>query len=358
MIQSIFVKDPIAPSYEIGANSPPFIIAEVSCNHNGAIERAFEIIEAAAKVGAHAVKFQTYTADTMTLDINEGEFAITDEKSLWKGYNLYKLYEEAHTPWAWHKALFDKVRTLGMIPLSTPFDATAVDFLEKEVNPGIYKVASFENTDIPLIEKVARTGKPMIISTGMATAQELEESVKAAQNAGCKDLILLQCTSAYPSDAQDANLATMADMRDRFGVQIGLSDHTLGLAVPLVAVALGATVIEKHFTLCRADGGHDSAFSLEPSELEDLVIESKRAWQAIGKVSYGPSSPKEEKSLVYRRSLYIVEDVKAGEQLTEKNVRAIRPGLGLKPKYMKELLGKVATADLKKGTALKHEHFK
>lgn len=358
MTHSILIKDPVAPSYEIGQNNAPFVIAEVSCNHNGALERAFEIIEAAAKAGAHAVKFQTYTADTMTLDINEGEFAISDEKSLWKGYNLYKLYEEAYTPWEWHKALFAKVREYGMIPLSTPFDATAVDFLEAECQPAIYKVASFENTDIPLIEKVAKTGKPMIMSTGMATAEELAESVTAAKNAGCKDLILLQCTSAYPSDAEDANLATMADMRERFGVQIGLSDHTLGLAVPLVAVALGATVIEKHFTMRRADGGHDSAFSLEPQELEDLVVESKRAWQAMGKVSYGPSSPKEAKSLVYRRSLYIVEDVKKGETLTEKNVRAIRPGLGLPPKHFKTLLGKTATADLKRGTALKHEHFK
>ena len=357
-MSQIIVNDPVVESYSIGPDSAPFIIAEVSCNHNGDINRAFEIIEAAAKAGAHSVKFQTYTADTMTLDINEGEFAITDEKSLWTGYNLYKLYQEAYTPWEWHKALFDKVREFGMIPLSTPFDATAVDFLEKEVNPGIYKIASFENTDIPLIEKVAKTGKPMIISTGMATSEELEETVTAAKNAGCKELILLQCTSAYPSDAEDANLATMADMRERFGVQIGLSDHTLGLAVPLVSVAMGATVIEKHFMLRRADGGHDSAFSLEPKELEDLVVESKRAWQAIGKVSYGPSSPKEEKSLVYRRSLYIVEDVKAGDTLTEENVRAIRPGLGLKPKYMKELLGKVATADLKRGTALKHEHYK
>lgn len=229
-----------------------------------------------------------------------------------RGINLYKLYEEAHTPWKWHQALFDKVRKHGMIPLSTPFDATAVDFLEEECNPGIYKIASFENTDIPLIEKVAKTGKPMIISTGMATVEELEESVKAAKDAGCKDLILLQCTSAYPADPEDANLSTMADMRKRFDTQIGLSDHTLGLAVPLVSVAMGATVIEKHFTLCRADGGHDCAFSLEPAELKDLVIESKRGWQAKGKVSYGPSSPKEEQSVVYRRSLYVTQPIKKG----------------------------------------------
>lgn len=343
---------------KIGPNHEPFVIAEVSCNHNGSIERAFDIIEAAAKAGAHAVKFQTYTADTMTIDIKEGEFLISDEKSLWKGYNLYQLYQEAYTPWEWHKALFDKVREHAMVPLSTPFDATAVDFLEKEVNPSIYKIASFENTDIPLIEKVAATGKPMIISTGMASIEELEETVAAVKNAGCEDLILLQCTSAYPSEAEDANLATMADMRKRFDVQVGLSDHTLGLAVPLVSVALGATVIEKHFTMRRADGGHDSAFSLEPQELEDLVVESKRAWQTIGEVKYGLNTPKEKQSSMHRRSLYIVEDVKEGETLTEENVRAIRPGLGLKPKYMKELLGKVATADLKRGTALKHEHYK
>lgn len=356
-MKSIVVNDPVVKSYEIGSDSAPFVIAEVSCNHNGALERAFEIIEAAAKTGAQAVKFQTYTADTMTIDIDEGEFAIQDEKSLWKGYNLYKLYQEAYTPWEWHKPLFDKVRECGMIPLSSPFDATAVDFLEKECQPGIYKIASFENTDIPLIEKVAKTGKPMIISTGMATAEELEESVQAARDAGCNEIILLQCTSAYPSDAEDANLATIPDMRERFGVQVGLSDHTLGLAVPLVATALGATVIEKHFTLRRADGGHDSAFSLEPQELADLVNESKRAWQAQGKVTYGMNTDKEKQSYLHRRSVYVVQDVKKGETFNAENVRAIRPGLGLPPKHMKTLIGKAAATDLKRGTPMKEEYI-
>lgn len=356
-MKKITVKDPVVNSYDIGPESPPFVIAEVSCNHNGDLERAFEIIEAAAKAGAQAVKFQTYTADTMTIDINEGEFTIQDENSLWTGYNLYQLYQEAHTPWEWHKPLFEKVREHGMIPLSSPFDATAVDFLERECQPGIYKIASFENTDIPLIEKVAQTGKPMIISTGMATAEELEESVQAARDAGCEDIILLQCTSAYPSDAEDANLATIPDMRERFGVQAGLSDHTLGLAVPLVAVANGATVIEKHFTMRRADGGHDSAFSLEPAELADLVTESKRAWQAIGKAIYGMNTEKEKQSYLHRRSLYAVADISKGEIFTEKNVRAIRPGCGLPPKYIKTLMGRPATSDISRGTPMKGEYI-
>ncbi len=343
--------------HTIGEGHAPFIISEVSCNHNGSLERAFEIIEASAKAGAHSVKFQTYTAETMTLNINEGDFAITDEGSLWKGYSLYNLYEEAYTPWEWHQALFEKVRSLGMVPLSTPFDATAVDFLEEECAPEIYKIASFENTDIPLIEKVARTGKPIIISTGMASIEELDETVAAARAAGCKDLILLKCTSSYPSTAKQANISTMADLRERYGVQVGLSDHTLSNTTAIAATALGATVIEKHVMMKRSEGGHDSAFSLEPHELEELVTETKSAWESLGAPSYGVTCQKEEESVKHRRSLYIAADIKKGDIFTAQNVRAIRPGLGLPPKHYHNILGKPAMCDLKMGTAMKMEHF-
>jgi pseudaminic acid synthase len=334
----------------IGDRQPPFIIAEMSGNHNQSLERALQIVEAAAKSGAQALKIQTYTPDTMTLDLDEREFHISDQNSLWSGTSLYKLYGEAYTPWEWHKPIFDRARDLGMIAFSTPFDNTAVDFLESLDVP-CYKIASFENTDLPLIRRVASTGKPLIISTGMATVAELDETVRTARDAGCKDLILLKCTSTYPATAQNTNILTIPHLRELFGCEVGLSDHTMGLGVSVASVALGATVIEKHFTLNRADGGVDSAFSMEPNEMAQLVAETERAWQALGAVSYGPIEA-EKKSLQYRRSLYIVQNIKAGDVLTKDNVRAIRPGLGLPAKYLDVVLGKSVKQDIERGTAL------
>lgn len=342
--------------YTIGLNHPPFLIAEMSGNHNHSLDRALAIVDAAAASGAHALKIQTYTPDTMTLNLSENEFFISDSKSLWKGRSLYDLYAEAMTPWEWHKPIKDRCDQHGMLFFSTPFDFTAVDFLE-ELNVEFYKIASFENTDIPLIKKVAKTGKPMIISTGMATEEELAETVKAAKEAGCKDLILLKCTSAYPSTPKEANLMTIPDFRKKFDVEAGLSDHTMGIGVGIASVALGATVIEKHFTLARAEGGVDSAFSMEPAEFKLLVEESTKAWEALGKISYERSET-EKKSLVFRRSLYISEDMKAGDTLNEKNLRAIRPGLGLAPKYYEELLGKKVIFDVKKGTPVTFDLIK
>ena len=335
---------------EIGTGCGPFIIAEMSGNHNQSLARALEIVEAAAKTGAHGFKIQTYTPDTMTLDLNHGEFFISDPNSLWAGTSLYKLYGQAYTPWEWHKPIFDRARELGIIAFSTPFEATEVDFLETLDVP-CYKVASFENTDLPLICCMAATGKPLIISTGMATVAELDETVRATREAGCKDLILLKCTSAYPATADNTNLLTIPHMRELFGCEVGLSDHTMGVGVSVASVALGATVIEKHFTLNRADGGVDSAFSMEPAEMAQLVVETERAWQALGKISYGPTEA-EKKSIVFRRSLYVVQDLKAGDVLTSENVRAIRPGLGLPTKYLEELLGKAVKQDVKRGTAI------
>ena len=334
----------------IGTNYPPFIIAEMSGNHNKSLERALEIVEAAAKAGAHALKIQTYTPNTMTLDLDEREFHISDPKSLWTGTSLYKLYGQAYTPWEWHKPIFDRAQKLGMIAFSTPFDATSVNFLESLDVP-CYKIASFENTDLPLIRLVAATGKPLIISTGMASIAELDDTVKAAREAGCKNLILLKCTSTYPATASNTNILTIPHMRELFGCEVGLSDHTMGVGVSIASVALGATVIEKHFTLNRNDGGVDSSFSMEPIEMEQLALETERAWQAMGQVSYGASEA-EKKSIVFRRSLYIVKDLKAGDVLTIENVRAIRPGLGLATKYLDVILNKTLKRDVVKGTAL------
>lgn len=335
---------------KIGPDQPPFIIAEMSGNHNQSLERALEIVDAAAKTGAHALKIQTYTPDTMTLDLDEREFHISDPKSLWVGNSLYKLYGEAYTPWEWHKPIFDRARELGIIAFSTPFDDTAVDFLES-LNVPCYKIASFENTDLPLIRRVAATGKPLIISTGMASIAELDDTVKAARKAGCKDLILLKCTSTYPATASNTNILTIPHMRELFGCEVGLSDHTMGVGVSVASVVLGATVIEKHFTLNRADGGVDSTFSMEPAEMTQLVVEAERAWQAMGKVSYGATEA-EKKSIVFRRSLYVVKDLKAGDVLTKENVRAIRPGLGLPTKYLSVVLGMIVKKNMKRGTAL------
>jgi len=325
----------------------------MSGNHNQSLDRALEIVEAAAKTGAHALKIQTYTPDTMTLDIDEREFHISDPNSLWAGNSLYKLYGEAYTPWEWHKPIFDRARELGIIAFSTPFDDTAVDFLESLDVP-CYKIASFENTDLPLIRRVAATGKPMIISTGMASIAELDDTVRAAREAGCKDLILLKCTSTYPAMASNTNILTIPHMRELFDCEVGLSDHTMGLGVSVASVALGATVIEKHFTLKRADGGVDSTFSMEPAEMTQLVEESERAWQALGKVCYGVTEA-EKKSIVFRRSLYVVKDLKAGDILTKDNVRAIRPGLGLPTKYIDLVIGKTVKKSVARGTALSWE---
>ena len=335
--------------HRIGPDAPPFIIAEMSGNHNQSLDRALKIVDAVAKTGAHALKIQTYTADTMTLDLREGEFFVADKNNLWQGRTLYELYAEAHTPWAWHAPIFERARMHGMIPFSTPFDATAVDYLEN-LDVACYKIASFENTDLQLIRKVAATGKPMIISTGMADLAELDETVRAARAAGCKDLVLLQCTSTYPATPLDSNLRTIPHMREAFGCEIGLSDHTMGIGVSVASVALGATVIEKHFTLNRADGGVDATFSMEPAEMAMLVAESERAWQGLGRIQYGPASANEATSRGYRRSLYVVCDMAAGEAFTPDNLRAIRPGSGLPTKFYDQLIGKHVSKPLKRGT--------
>jgi pseudaminic acid synthase len=337
-------------SRTIGPDAAPFVIAEMSGNHNQSLEQALRIVDAAAEAGAHALKLQTYTADTMTLDIAEGEFFIQDPNSLWAGSSLYSLYEKAHTPWEWHAPIFARAKALGMLAFSTPFDETAVDFLESLDVPA-YKIASFENTDIPLIRRVAATGKPIIMSTGMASIAELAESVRAAREAGCQDLVLLKCTSTYPASPLNSNVRTIPHLRDLFGCQVGLSDHAMGVGVSVAAVAMGATVIEKHFTLSRADGGVDASFSLEPTELASLVIETERAWQGLGGVHYGPTLA-EQKSLVFRRSLYVVRDIAEGEAFCADNVRAIRPGLGLAPKHIDTVIGRTARRSLKRGTAL------
>jgi pseudaminic acid synthase len=337
----------------IGLGHQPFIIAEMSGNHNQSLERALALVEAAAKAGAHGLKLQTYTADTMTLDLDEGEFHIANLNSLWNGTSLYKLYQEAHTPWEWHEPIFKRAAELGIIAFSSPFDATAVDFLETLEVP-CYKIASFENTDLPLIRKAAATGKPMIMSTGMASIAELDEAVTAARGAGCKDLVLLKCTSNYPSTPENTNVATIPHMRQLFGCEVGLSDHTMGMGAAIAAVALGASVVEKHFTLRRADGGVDSAFSAEPEEINALVIETERAWQAIGAVRYG-ATESEIKSRAYRRSIYITRDMKAGEVLSPENVRIIRPGRGLAPAEFERVMGRTLRKDAKRGTPLSWE---
>lgn len=335
---------------KIGLDASPFVIAEMSGNHNQSLTLALEIVDAAARAGAHALKLQTYTADTMTLDLSEGEFFINDENSLWKGKSLHDLYQLAHTPWDWHQPIMQRARDLGMLCFSTPFDDSAVDFLESLDVPA-YKIASFENTDLPLIRRVAATGKPMIISTGMATLAEIDDAVRAAREAGCRDLVLLKCTSTYPATPENSNVLTVPSLRSLFGCEVGLSDHTMGVGASVAAVAHGATVIEKHFTLRRADGGVDSSFSLEPDELRALVVETERAWQSLGQVSYGCSEA-ESGSLAFRRSIYIARDIKAGDVLTEENMRCVRPGRGLPPKYYEQLLGRKINRDVSKGTPM------
>lgn len=335
---------------KIGLKYKPFIIAEMSGNHNHSLDRAMEIVKSVAESGANALKLQTYTADTLTLDVNEGEFLIEDKNSLWKGKSLYKLYEEAYTPWEWHKPIMDLANELGLICFSTPFDRTAVDFLE-ELDVPAYKIASFENTHLPLIKRVAKTGKPIIVSTGMASISEIDETVNTIRNSGCEQFALLKCTSTYPANPKNSNILTIPHMREYFNCEVGLSDHTMGIGASVSAVAHGATVIEKHFTLSRIDGGVDSAFSLEPQEMKALSIESERAWYSLGNIKYGPSDA-EKKSLNFRSSLYISEDLKKGDILNEENLRIVRPGLGLSPKYYDILLGKKVNKDLDKGTAV------
>ncbi|MGE0558419.1 MAG: pseudaminic acid synthase [Burkholderiales bacterium] len=332
----------------LGGSCAPLVVAEMSGNHNQSLDRALSIVEAAAAAGAHALKIQTYTADTMTLQMTGGGFSIEDSSSLWSGRSLYDLYEEAHTPWEWHKPIFERCGELGMIGFSSPFDETAVDFLES-LNVPCYKIASFEIVDIPLIRKCAATKKPLIISTGMATEEEIQDAVTAARSSGCTELVLLKCTSTYPASPENTNILTIPAMRQRFGCHVGLSDHTMGIGVAIASVALGAVIIEKHFTLRRADGGVDSAFSLEPEELQALVEESARAALAMGVPRFGPTEG-EKNSLVFRRSLYFVEDLQPGEVLTAKNVRAIRPGYGLPPKHLDQILGKRVINSIAKGT--------
>lgn len=333
----------------ISPDHKPFVIAEMSGNHNQSLDRAFAIVDAAAEAGVHALKLQTYTADTITFNGTSDEFVIKDQNSLWKNQNLHKLYQMAYTPWEWHKPIFDRAKAHGMLAFSSPFDTTAVDFLESLDVP-CYKIASFENTDHILLKKVAQTGKPVIMSTGVASIADIQESVTVLRKNGCKDLVLLKCTSTYPATPESTNLLTIPHMSELFDCQVGLSDHTMGIGAAIAAVALGARVLEKHFTLRRADGGVDSAFSLEPDELKNLVVESERAFLAMGKVNY-ILSEKEQKSLQYKRSLYVVENMKAGDIFNETNIRSIRPSNGLHTRYYEEILGKKATQNIEAGTA-------
>jgi pseudaminic acid synthase len=338
----------------VGEDHPPFIIAEVSGNHNGSLDRALAIVDAIAQAGADAVKLQTYTPETMTLDVDSGDFRITDPASPWVGRKLHDLYTEAQTPYDWHEPLFARARARGLIAFSTPFDPTAVDFLVELGAPAI-KIASFENTDVRLIAHAARTGLPVIISTGLASIAEIDQALQAARGAGAHEIALLKCTSAYPAPTTRSNLQTIPHMRAGFGVPVGLSDHTPGIGAAVGSVALGACIIEKHVTLKRSDGGVDAAFSLEPDELAALVVESRRAWEARGSVSYGPSE-EERGSLVFRRSLYVARDIAAGDIFDETNVRIVRPGHGLSPSHYGEVLGRCARVPLAKGTALRWHH--
>jgi pseudaminic acid synthase len=341
------MKDIVIENFTIGVGKKPFVIAEMSGTHNQSLERALEIVDAAAEAGAHAIKLQTYTADTMTIP---GALVIEDKNSLWVGRELHDLYKEAYTPWEWHKPIFERAKEKGIIAFSSPFDESAVDFLE-ELEVPLYKIASFENTDWPLLKKVAATGKPVIMSTGAATLSDIDGAVRVLKEAGVEDLILLKCTSTYPATPESTNIKTIPHMAQMFGCQIGLSDHTMGIGVALAATGLGATVVEKHFTLRRADGGVDSAFSIEPDELKSLVVESERACLSLGEVSYGVQK-NEQKSLLFKRSLFAVEDIKAGEPLTRDNVKVIRPGKGLAPKHFETVLDSKASSDISKGTPL------
>jgi pseudaminic acid synthase len=349
------MKDIRIENITIGENHKPFVIAELSGNHNQSLEKALLLIDLAAETGAHAIKLQTYTADTLTIDVSHGEFVITDPKSLWHGRNLYELYQEAHTPWEWHKALFERAKQKGIMCFSTPFDDTAVDFLE-ELGVPAYKVASFENNHLSLLRKIAKTRKPVIMSTGISKLEDIEIAVKTLKENGCEDLILLKCTSTYPATPENTNILTIPHMSQMFDCHVGLSDHTLGVGVSVASVALGVRVIEKHFTDDRSKGGVDSAFSMEPAEFKMLVEETERAFLALGNVKYGILK-EEEKSLTFKRSIYIVKDLKAGDVLTEDNIKIIRPGLGIAPKYYEQMIGRTIKQDVKRGTALNFDLF-
>jgi pseudaminic acid synthase len=340
----------IVDDVEIGAGRRPYIVAEMSGNHNGSLDRALALVDAAAEAGAHAIKIQTYTADTMTVDVKHPRFRISQGHELWGDEYLYQLYERAHTPWEWHEAIFQRARERGLTPFSSPFDRTAVELLEKLDAP-MYKIASSEITDLPLIRLCASTGKPLIISTGMASVQEIAAAVDAARGAGCRDIVVLSCTASYPAPPEHTNLRRIPVLAEAFRVPIGLSDHTLGIGVPVASVAFGACLIEKHVTLDRGDGGVDSAFSLEPQELAALVVESERAWQALGTTAIGPTEAEKE-GLRFRRSLYVVTDVRAGDPVTEENVRSIRPTGGLAPDAIGLVLGRTFQRDAAKGTPL------
>ena len=331
---------------KIGPAHPPYVIAEMSANHNGNIETAFKIIEEAKKSGADAIKMQTYTPDTLTLKSDLPDFQITD--GLWAGRTLYDLYEWAHTPWDWHKPLFDRARQLGITMFSSPFDNTAIDLLE-DLNAPAYKIASFEAVDLPLIKYAASTGKPMIISTGMADAEEIQEAIDAAREGGCKELAVLHCVSGYPAPAEDYNLRTIPDMIQRFGLVTGLSDHTLDNTTAITSVAMGASIIEKHFTLDRSGGGPDDRFSLEPAELAALCHGAKTAWAALGQVDYGRKSS-EQGNVKFRRSLYFVKDMKAGDVIAQDCVRSVRPGFGLAPRYFEQLIGRKVQSEVRFAT--------
>ena len=334
--------------------SKTFIVAELSANHGHKLEVALESVRAAKEAGVDAVKIQTYTADTITLNCDADDFKV--KGTLWDGRTLYDLYQEAYTPWEWHQAIFDEAKKCGLICFSTPFDKTAVDFLEDLGNP-IMKIASFEITDIPLIEYAAKKGKPMVISTGIAMPEDIELAVKTCKEAGNDDITLLKCTSSYPAPIEDANLKTMVDMKDRFGVKVGLSDHTMGYDVAVAAVALGATLVEKHFIIDRSIGGPDAAFSMEKDEFAAMVKAIRDVEKALGEVVY-PTDPTKIKGREFSRSLYVAKDIKAGEMFTEENVRSVRPGFGLHPKYLPEVLGKIAVCDLKKGERFSLEYVK
>ena len=333
---------------EIGAEHPPLVIAELSGNHNQSLERALELVEAAAESGVRAIKLQTYTPDTITLDSDKSGFIIADESSPWSGRNLYQLYKEAHTPWEWHKPIIDRASELGMLWFSSPFDETAVEFLE-QLNAPAYKIASFENCDLELIKKVVSTGKPIILSTGMASLSELDQAVETVRSGGCDEFALLKCTSTYPANPRSSNVRTISHLREMFKCEVGLSDHTLGIGAAIAAIACGATIIEKHLTLRRSDGGVDSSFSLEPDEMRSLIVETRIAWEALGEISYGPTR-EEKESAIFKRSLYIAEDVAEGDVFTSRNLRSIRPGLGLPPRYIEILIGRRARSSLKAGT--------
>lgn len=347
------MKDVVIDGVKIGPKHPPYIIAELSANHNGSLERALETIDEAKRRGASAIKLQTYTADTMTIDSDRPEFLI--KGGPWDGFKLYDLYKWAETPFEWHKAMFDHARKIGITVFSTPFDETAVDLLE-ELDAPAYKIASFEVTDLPLIEYVAKTGKPMIMSTGLATEGEIEEAVSTARNSGCKELVLLHCISSYPAPMEQANLAQLVELGQRFDTVPGLSDHTLGTAASVAAVALGACLIEKHFILSRDDGGPDSGFSIEPVELESLCNDTRDAWAAVGEKGYARQLA-EEANRIFRRSIYFVRDMKAGERVQEKDIRRIRPGVALEPKHFRALIGKTLTIDVSRGTPTSWVHF-